>query len=100
MRVKFKAEKGTWTVCHTKLAPATKSLPVVMPIGSEVEEEESVEAIARFIANHKVKFSIVSKSMAKPKLCNQVHSLSLFRWRTLTYSVENIKRLCVFIFQT
>ena len=33
------------------------------------------------------------------KLCNQVRSLSLFRWRTL-YSAENIKRLCVFMFQT
>ena len=35
----------------------------------------------------------------QPKLCNQVCSLSLFRWRTL-YSAENIKRLCVFMFQT
>ena len=32
------------------------------------------------------------------KLCNQVRSLNLFRWRTLT--LENIKRLCVFLFQT
>ena len=66
MRVKFKAKKGTWTVCDvTKVAPATKFLPVAMPIGSKVEEEESVEAIARFIANHKVLFSVISKPQAK-----------------------------------
>ena len=48
--------------------------------------------------------SLLDYSEAKPmqlppKLCNQVRSLSLFRWGTI-YSAENIRRLCVFMFQT
>ena len=78
LKVKFKAKKGTWTVCDvTKLAPAMNSLPVVMPIGSKIEEEESIEAIARFIANHKVKFSInfefALKKLVKLQRDKEIH---------------------------
>ena len=60
--------------------------------------------VSRFLIFYPLLTVLAYKSQNKnnsvfPKLCNQARSLSLFRWRTL-YSAENIKRLCVFMFQT
>ena len=43
-----------------------------------------------------ISLDIVFYNQYLPKLCNQVPSLSLSRWRTLTL-LKNIKRLCVFM---
>ena len=47
--------------------------------GSLLDKVDKIKG-KRFQVNH----GVADDNVSKPKLCNQVRSLSLFRWRTLT----------------